>query len=138
MSDQDLRFSLSVVDATSVDRPVVLRVYVANWSDGDVAVNRRLALGRPESEADVSLEISGPDGKPRPFTARIRIGLATDDDFVTLMPFTGVGRDLVIDPGTYFDLSKPGRYEVRASWSNSPDTAPIEAEAIVISLSSDA
>ena len=118
MPGPGLCLSVDVMKAETVDEAVVLRVYVSNQSDDDVRVNRRFAVGRPGTAAEVSLAITGPDGEQRPFTTRIRLGQADEEeDYVWLVPYAGVGRDLVIEPGTYVDLTQPGRYTVVLHWS---------------------
>ena len=131
----ELQLSLTPVAATTVDAPLVVRIYVTNISDDVVAVSRRLALGRLDSASDLSLHIVGPDGLDRPFRARIRIGPPTEEDFVDLDPSQGVGRDLAIGPDTYYDLSQPGDYTIAAHWVGTIGGEALDSEAIVVTLS---
>lgn len=103
---------------------------VPRWANQRLLVNTEHA---PAESREVTLEVTGPDGKRLPFLEKIRAGAAEPRHFKELKP--GAEKRLKLELGRYFDFAQPGIYCVTAVYQNGNPAAP-EAPAGAASLGS--
>lgn len=102
---------------------VELTATLANSGSTMLLVNGRLALNDPTAPAafrELALQISGPDGAPLSFDARVNLGAPRDQHFRLLEPGQRLERSF--DLRSYYALA-PGRYTVQAVYANRQEYA---------------
>ena len=133
MPNDELRLELATIKPKySLDEPVEVRVHLYNLGDEPVHVNGRLAAS-PGTSGEITFDLNGPSGKI-PFSARVNVGKPEAGDFVILAPFTGVSRQDELS--IYFPFEEPGKYILKARYSNKWDGKDFGVKAWTGSLES--
>ena len=115
-----LDLTLSFNQATSrPNEPIEGHFTLRNAGDQAALVNKRLVLNSPYAPGefrDLTVDVSGPEGKRLDFSARVNVGFPEDQDFKVLQPGESVAGTYELDG--YFPLDQPGAYQAQATYHN--------------------
>jgi len=104
---------------------VNLTVQLKNTSSQKLWVNRRMLLNDNQTPAvmrELWLDVVGPDGEQTPFSSHVRAGEAIASDFDVLKPGQVVSKQ--INLSKYFELVKPGVYQITAHYQDGTQDIP--------------
>ncbi|MFO0578850.1 MAG: hypothetical protein U1A78_33015 [Polyangia bacterium] len=104
---------------------VTAQLVLRNGGSASLWVNQRLLVNTehaPAEAREVTLEVTGPDGKKLPFLEKIRAGAAEAKHFKELKP--GAEKGIKLELSRYFDFSQPGTYRVTAVYQDGNKAAP--------------
>lgn len=115
-----LDLTLSFNQATyRPNEPVEGTFTLRNAGDQPALVKARLGLNSPYAPAefrDLTVEVSGPDGRRLDFDARVNIGFPEDQDFKVLQPGESLTGTHALEG--FFALDQPGTYQAQATYHN--------------------
>jgi hypothetical protein len=101
--------------------PLELTLTLKSTGSAPVLVNSRLALNHrdaPDAMREIVLDVNGPDGKPRAFQVKLKIGSASANQVRELKPSESIQSKYGLDK--YFDLAAKGDYTVTGFYSSAP------------------
>jgi hypothetical protein len=124
-------------------QPIAGRLVLANAGETPLLVNTRLAINKhfaPAPFREVHFELDDPAGERLEFQLKVNVGEPRPQDFKDLGP--GESSERGFDLDSYFLIERPGRYSLRAVYSNQaqPDdgrqawTGKLESEAVTFDV----
>ena len=102
-----------------------LTVQLKNTSSQRLWVNQRMLLNITQSPVmmrELWVDVVGPDGEQILFSSHVRAGEATARDFGVLKPGQIVSKQ--INLSNYFELEKPGVYQITAHYQDGTKDIP--------------
>lgn len=114
-------------DSVPLDREVGLVVVLANRGASAAFVNRRLLVappGTPDPFHEVTFEVEGPPGYVNRKLAQVNSGRPRPEDFAELAPGDAVEKSFELT--RLHSMHLPGKYSVRATYSNSVELEELE------------
>ncbi len=104
---------------------VNVTVQLKNTSSQKLWVNRRMLLNIIQSPAtmrELWVDVVGPGGEQIPFSSHVRAGEAVASDFEVLKPGQVVSKQIKLS--NYFELQKPGVYQITAHYQDGTKDIP--------------
>lgn len=96
-----------------------LRLYLLNTAHEGVQVNKRFALGPSHGVNEISFSIIDDKGKEFPFSPKIKIAAASQEDLILLWPGMLIGQEYYLGSLVEDYELVPGKYTVKASYRSS-------------------
>jgi hypothetical protein len=100
-------------------------VELKNASSQNLWVNQRMLLNNihsPVMMRELWVDVVGPDGQQIPFSSHVRTGEAVASDFDVLKPGQVISKQ--INLSNYFELEKPGVYQITAHYQDGTTDIP--------------
>ena len=98
-----------------------LKVFIQNTLSEELLVNKRFAIGTSAGPSELVISFTDVNGKNYPFSAKVKLGAATENDLMLLEPNMFIGRVFELSRlANYYDL-KSGSYSIKVTYKNRSD-----------------
>ena len=134
MSEDRLAPTLKVIApiAMARNRPLWIMVSLHNPFEETMLVNGRMLVGKVDTAPEcheIELTLTGPKSEAIDFAANISPPPPTENDFVEIPAGGELTREIRLD--VCFNMTTPGKYNLKVNYSNTVEMARAGAEAFI-------